>query len=48
MPIWARVDENEGEWFGYKEVSKIFEPPFGLTPKILLSSLRLTKKRNQE
>jgi hypothetical protein len=29
------------------ELPKIFEPPFGLTPKILSCSLRLTKKSNR-
>jgi len=30
-----------------KTLPKIFEPPFGLTPKILSCSLRLTKKSNR-
>ncbi len=29
------------------ELPKIFEPPFGLKPKILSCSLRLTKEENQ-
>jgi len=31
-----------------KKLPKIFEPPFGLTPKILSCSLRLTEKEQSK